>query len=63
MKKTKFDVFVVYSRKNEGEFVNLLLDRIDGLGVKVWNEGESIEDDSVFIDTTSDRVSAASDTS
>ena len=44
MKETKFDVFVAYSRKDDSGFVSLLLDRIDGLGVKVWNGGENIFD-------------------
>ena len=51
MKEKKFDVFVVYSRKDGGRFVNLLIDRMDGLGVKVWSGGESIETDNVFINT------------
>ena len=51
MKETKFDVFVAYSRKDDSGFVSLLLDRIDGLGVKVWNGGECIEEGCEFIGT------------
>ena len=49
MKETKFDVFVAYSRKDDSGFVSLLLDRIDGLGVRVWNDGECIEEGAEFI--------------
>ena len=50
MKNTKFDVFVAFSKNDGGgEFVNLLLDRVDGLGIKVWNGGEGIEDRGEFI--------------
>lgn len=49
MKDTKFDVFVAYSRKDAIGFVSLLLDRIGGLGVKVWNGGENVEEDNLFI--------------
>ncbi len=49
MKETKFDVFIAYSRKDASGFVSLLIDRIDGLGVKVWNGGEGIEDRGEFI--------------
>lgn len=56
MKDTKFDVFVAYSRKDAIGFVTLLLDRIDGLGVKVWNGGENVEEDNLFIGAVKKRV-------
>ena len=49
MKNTKFDVFVAFSKKDGGGFVNLLLDRVDGLGIKVWNGAENVEEDNLFI--------------
>ncbi len=49
MKNTKFDVFVAFSKNDGGEFVNLLLDRVDGLGIKVWNGGENVKEDNLFI--------------
>lgn len=50
MKKTKFDVFVAFPRRDGGGFVDILLERVDGLGVKVWNACENVEEDNLFID-------------
>lgn len=49
MENSKFDAFVAFSKNNGGGFVNLLLDRVDGLGIKVWNGAENVEEDNLFI--------------
>lgn len=48
-KKPQFDVFVAYDIEDRSKFTDLLLDRVDSLGIDVWdcaekNEGQDVVD-------------------
>lgn len=48
VKKPKFDVFVAYDIRDRNKFTDLLLDRVDSLGIDIWDwdsaEGDEGED-------------------